>query len=238
MGWWQAQWQRLRDRWLNAETVTDVLSHRFVHIGVGVLVLIGLAIWAWRTWVPRWRQRTVEREASAQPDPYRKALRDIVVTPSATAPRAPVERVEPEAPTRWSPQVLRALSDAQFTAFALRLWRLRGLHAEGGEGGAPVLLRHPANLQALHGVVLCRRDTGEPQGPAVVRELYGLIAHHGCAYGAVLTPGEFNAEARDFVRGKNMELKGWSTLMTEVEALSDEQRTGLLAEVLRKSGPA
>lgn len=229
--WWSHQFARGRAALESAIAPGGLLRHPWLHIGVGLLALLWIGVWAGRRLRDRLRTRRLEQAASAQPDPYRRALRDIVVTPAASAPRAQAMSLEPAVPTHWSAAVLRALDPAAFTLLARRLWQVRGLRVDDASD-QPLLLRHPANPQQLHGVALCRG--GGTQGVAAVRELFGLMQHHGCEYGAVMSSGEFDVEARDFVRGKHIELKGWSTLMTEIEALSDEQRASLLAEVVRK----
>lgn len=230
--WWSQQFQRLRERVMQAGGEGGVLRHPWVHLGAGVLVLLALLVWVLRRVLPKLRERKLVQAATAQPDPYRRALSGVDLAPAATAPRERAMTLE-EAPTHWSPELMRKLGKAQFALLARRLWQLRGLKVEGDD---PLLLRYPANLQALHGAVLCR--PAESQGAAAARELFGLMQHHRCEYGAVMSPGEFDIEARDFVRGKNIELKGWATLMTEVEALSEEQRATLLVEVLRKPASA
>lgn len=233
--WWTRQFARAQRAFEDRGGFEALWRNPWLHYGAGLLVLLLIARWWFREGLPRLRARRREREAGAQPDAYKQAFGQRLQAKPAAAPAPRLPEVQPARPTRWTPELLRTLTNAQFTQLCLRLWQLRGLRAErepGGQGDAVILLRHPARSDILHGVVLAVTRRDEALGPGAVRELLGLMSHHGCAYGALMTPGEFNTEARNFVHGRSMELKGWMTLMTELDALPDDTRAALLVEVL------
>lgn len=236
--WWQHQWKRAQKLIEDRGGFGALLRNPWVYAAAGLIVLLLTLRWASRELLPRWRERRREREASAQPDAYRHAHgqdpRSKKKQPAAASP----PDLAPERPTRWTHEVLRSLSAPQFAQLCSRLWQLRGLQVEpDGREGDALLLRRAVGTRDLHGVVLIRGAGTEPLGSRAVRELLGLMSHHGCDYGVLMTSGEFNTEARNFVRGKSMELKGWMTLMTELDALADAPRTALLAEIFGGERP-
>lgn len=245
--WWTQQYTRGLKAIEQRGGVEGLLRNPWLYFGLGAITLLWMLRWAWVSGLPRLRARRLEREASAQPDAYRQAFGQrlqTVANPAAPAPRLP--ELQPAQPTRWTPELLRTLAPDQFTHLCLRLWQMRGLRAEretgGGAGDAVILLRHPARSEGLHGVVLSIQRRDGALEPSVVRELIGLMTEQACDYGALMTPGEFSPEARNAVRGRSIELKGWMTLMTELEALPDDTRAALLGEVLARprstAGPA
>lgn len=247
MAWWQQQYTRGVKAIEKRGGIEGLLRSPWLHFGLGAIVLLWMLRWASVSGLPLLRARRLEREASAQPDAYRSALLSQSLQAAAKPAEAAARLLElqPAPPTRWTPELLRTLAPEQFTHLCLRLWQMRGLRAErepGSVGDTVILLRHPARSEGLHGVVLSIQRRDGALGPSVVRELVGLMSEHACDYGALMTPGEFSTEARNAVRGRSIELKGWMTLMTELEALPDDARAALLGEVLARAcstaGPA
>lgn len=247
MAWWQQQYGRGVKAIEQRGGVEGLLRNPWLYFGLGAIALLWVLRWAWVSGLPRLRARRLEREASAQPDAYRSALLSQSLQAAAKPAESAARLLEqqPAQPTRWTPELLRTLGPEQFTQLCLRLWQTRGLRAErepGSVGDTVILLRHPARSEGLHGVVLSIQRRDGALGPSVVRELIGLMSEHACDYGALMTPGEFSTEARNAVRGRSIELKGWMTLMTELEALPDDARAALLGEVLAQArstaGPA
>ena len=233
--WWLERVSGAAVRVSNPEEWRRVIRNPWTHAVVGVLVLILIVVWMARKLLAALHRRRLQSDGLAQPDFYRHALQNITVEPSASVPRAAL-RTKGVAPTQWTPEVLRLLGPVAFGELALSLWRARGIGAELDVADAQViLLRKPAKPDELHGIAFCRTSAEELKGAGAVRELFGLMQHHGCTYGALMTPGEFDMDAREFVRGKAMELKGATTLMIEIEALPEADRATLLDRVLHSN---
>ena len=154
-------------------------------------------------------------------------------------PSAPVRGPRP---AQWSMAALQALDNDQFAILCAQLWRWRGLRV-GTElrNGAALCLqlrRGPGRQGPLQALVWCELRTGDGLGAGALRELFGLMHHRGCERGVVMSRGDFDLAARDFARGKAMELKGALTLSLEIEALTEGQRTKLLDIVFDGDEPA
>lgn len=86
--------------------------------------------------------------------------------------------------------------------FRRRGFRVVERGGQGADGGVDLVL-------AKHGerhLVQCKHWRATKVPVAVVRELYGVMAAEGAASGFVVTAGEFTGEARDFAKGRNVEL--------------------------------
>ncbi|MEN6489059.1 MAG: restriction endonuclease [Smithella sp.] len=83
----------------------------------------------------------------------------------------------------------------------------------GADGGVDLVLRK--NGEKL--LVQCKHWKLEKIGVKVVRELYGVVAAEGASGGIVICSGAFTQEARDFARGKPMELIEGTALARMVE---------------------
>lgn len=191
-------------------------------------LLILRALWR-RVW-PAWQQRRIERAALGQPDPYRRVLRERVRN-AQTLVQAPSVDARAPRPERWSMQVIRALDTTQFETLCVQLWRWRGLRVEVDQRmdkAVCLTLRRAAAPDQLHGLVWCHVTADANVGAAPVRELFGLMHHLGSALGVFMTRGDFDAQARDFARGKAIEFKGAITLAAEMDALTEGQRSNLM----------
>jgi restriction system protein len=62
-------------------------------------------------------------------------------------------------------------------------------------------------------------------GVKVVREIYGVVAAEGATGGVVISSGTFTQEAKDFVKGKSLELLGGSELL---QLIADVQGTHII----------
>lgn len=223
--------------------VSDVLPRRSIYIGLGVLGTAVLGALLWRELRRMLRQRRIERAGRAEPDRYKAAFGGMVHEAEVQAAKV-AEAAPPKAevPTRWTPTVLRDLTPIQFGALCQRLWLARGMRAESSPGkrlgDTIILLRHPAQVGQLHGVVLCRTRHAGMLGWDAAQDVSDLMQLRGCEYGALMSPGEFDLAARDYVRGKQIELKGMVTLMAELDALTDERRAYLLRYVITADAAA
>lgn len=239
-----AYWRRTLGRLFGLpDAAMSAQSRRSLYIGLGVVGLVVLGGLLWRELRRLARQRGIERAARAEPDHYQAAFSEIVheaeLQVAKVAETAPPP---PEVPTRWTPTVLRELTPAQFGALCLRLWQMRGMRAESSPGkrlgDTIIVLRHPAQAEQIHGVVLCRARRAEMLGWDAAQDVSDLMQLRGCAYGALMSPGDFDLGARDYVRGRQIELKGALTLMAELDALTDDRRTFLLRHVIMAGAAA
>ena len=78
----------------------------------------------------------------------------------------------------------------------------------GADGGVDLVLSKGRETT----LVQCKQWRAQKVGVSTVRELYGVMAAKGAAHGIVVSAGEFTPEARDFVRGRNIELVSGSAL--------------------------
>jgi len=91
----------------------------------------------------------------------------------------------------------------------------------GADGGVDLIVRK--NGERL--LVQCKHWKTDKVGVKVVRELYGVVAGEGATGGVVISSGTFTQEARDFAKGKPLELLDGSELL------------GLIAEVQKTPMP-
>ena len=102
---------------------------------------------------------------------------------------------------------LRSMSWQDFELLVGELFRRRGytvLETGGGgaDGGVDLKLRKDKELF----LVQCKQWRAYKVSVSVVRELLGAMVAEGAAGGFVVTSGTFTAEARDFAKGRNVEL--------------------------------
>lgn len=72
----------------------------------------------------------------------------------------------------------------------------------GADGGVDLVLSK--GRQTI--LVQCKRWKTASIGASIVREMWGLAHHHNASGVKVVTVGRFTAAARDFARGKNLDL--------------------------------
>lgn len=102
---------------------------------------------------------------------------------------------------------IRNLSWADFELLIGEAFRRQGYSVEerggGGADGGIDLVLHKAGEKVL---VQCKQWKSRQIGVSVVRELYGVMVHEKAAKAIVAISGEFTQEAKDFARGKPLEL--------------------------------
>jgi len=93
-------------------------------------------------------------------------------------------------------------------AFRRRGFRVVERGGQGADGGVDLVLFKEGERH----LVQCKHWRATKVPVAVVRELFGAMAAEGAASGFVVTAGEFTKDARDFARGRNLELIGGTAL--------------------------
>ena len=84
----------------------------------------------------------------------------------------------------------------------------------GADGGVDLVLRKPGGTY----LVQCKQWKTLVVPVTVVRELYGVMAHHKAAGGFVVTSGRFTEEAAAFAAGKNIRLVDGAKLVAQIRS--------------------
>ena len=90
----------------------------------------------------------------------------------------------------------------------------------GADGGVDLVLKRGGEKL----LVQCKHWKMEKVGVKVVRELYGVAAAENASGGIVISSGSFTQEARDFARGKPLELLDGSELQNLIAEVQKEPR--------------
>jgi restriction system protein len=112
---------------------------------------------------------------------------------------------------------LRALSWRQFELLVGEAFRRQGYTVQetgqgGADGGVDLMLRKDGKLT----LVQCKRWKAQRVDVKVVREMQGLLAHHGASEVKIIAVGEFTADALGFAAGKPIELITGTALLEMV----------------------
>lgn len=102
---------------------------------------------------------------------------------------------------------IRAISWEEFEELVGEAYRRKGYSVAecgggGADGGVDLILRRGGEKL----LVQCKHWRMDKVGVKVVRELYGVVAAEGASGGVAISSGEFTKEAKDFARGKPLEL--------------------------------
>jgi restriction system protein len=102
---------------------------------------------------------------------------------------------------------LRALSWARFEQLVGEAYRRQGYAIEetgqgGADGGVDLLLRKDGATT----LVQCKQWRSRQVGVSVVREMHGLMHHHGAAAVKIVCTGVFSSDCYRFAVGKPLEL--------------------------------
>ncbi|MGO9022499.1 MAG: restriction endonuclease [Syntrophobacteraceae bacterium] len=113
---------------------------------------------------------------------------------------------------------IRSISWREFEELVGEAYRRKGYRVTetgggGPDGGVDLILRKNGE----HILVQCKNWRMDKIGVKVVRELYGVVGAEGASGGVVICSGEFTQEARDFARGKPIELIEGTALARMVE---------------------
>jgi restriction system protein len=113
-----------------------------------------------------------------------------------------------------SAEALHGMSWKEFEVLVGEAFRLQGytvteVGGGGADGGVDLVVRKGTETA----LVQCKQWKATQVGVQVVRELFGVMAARGAAAGFVVTSGDFTADARAFVQGRNISLVNGSRLI-------------------------
>ncbi len=102
---------------------------------------------------------------------------------------------------------LRAMNWKQFELLVGEAFRRQGHRVEetglgGADGGIDLILRKDGKTT----LVQCKQWRSQRVDVKVVREMYGLLAHHGAHAVKIVSVGDYTDDARRFALGKPIEL--------------------------------
>ncbi len=123
---------------------------------------------------------------------YKRSKREELVFNVATAEHA---------------SVLGDMTWQEFEALVSEAFRIRGyVVKETGGGGADGGVDMVLTKGTEKFIVQCKQWRAQKVPVMTVRELYGVMAARGAAGGFVVSAGSYTADAREFARGRNIEL--------------------------------
>ncbi|MBB5206856.1 restriction endonuclease [Chiayiivirga flava] len=117
-------------------------------------------------------------------------------------------------------QQIRDLSWIRFEQLVGEAFRRQGYAVEetglgGADGGIDLRLRREGQLH----LVQCKQWRRERVGVNVVREMFGLLVHHGAHRVKIVTIGDFTPDARAFARDKPVDCITGAQLLQLIDGL-------------------
>lgn len=112
---------------------------------------------------------------------------------------------------------LRAMNWKQFEMLVGEAFRRQGYRIEetglgGADGGIDLRLSKNGKIT----LVQCKQWRSQRVDVKVVREMYGLLAHHGASAVKIVAVGDFTPDARRFAQGKPIELIHGEALLSMI----------------------
>ncbi|MFL6586570.1 MAG: restriction endonuclease [Luteimonas sp.] len=128
--------------------------------------------------------------------------------------------------TRTSLDSLAAIGWRDFERLVGEAFRRQGYSVEetglgGADGGIDLILRKHGQRT----LVQCKQWRREKVPVNVVREMYGLLAHHGAHAVRIATVGGFTQDAARFAAGKPIALIDGATLLAMIREVQNADRT-------------
>lgn len=115
---------------------------------------------------------------------------------------------------------LRSISWREFEMLVGEAFRRQGYRVEenglGGADGGVDLVLHKGSRRTL---VQCKQWRARQVSVATVREMWGLLAHHGADAVKIVCAHAFTRDAADFARGKPIELVTGQALLDLINAV-------------------
>lgn len=118
---------------------------------------------------------------------------------------------------------VRAMSWQQFEMLVGEAFRRQGYGVQetglgGADGGIDLVLRKAGAVT----LVQCKQWRSRQVSVNVVREMYGLLAHHGASAVKIVAVGSYTDDARRFAQGKPIELIHGDALLAMIRAAQAE----------------
>lgn len=115
---------------------------------------------------------------------------------------------------------IRAMHWAAFEMLVGEAFRRQGYTVEetglgGADGGIDLILRK----QGLTTLVQCKQWRTQQVSVKVVREMFGLLAHHQASGVFIVSTGDYTADAKRFAEGKSIELINGDQLLAMVRSV-------------------
>jgi restriction system protein len=112
---------------------------------------------------------------------------------------------------------LRAMSWREFEMLVGEAFRRQGYAIQetglgGADGGIDLILRKDGKTT----LVQCKQWKTQRVDVKVIREMFGLLAHHGAAAVKIVAVGDYTADAQRFAQGKPIELIHGEALLAVV----------------------
>jgi restriction system protein len=122
-------------------------------------------------------------------------------------------------------QQIRDLSWIRFEQLVGEAFRRQGYSVEeiglgGADGGIDLRLRRDGQLH----IVQCKQWRRARVGVSVVREMFGLLVHHGAHRVKIVTIGDFTPDALAFARDKPIDCVDGAQLLQLIEGLPPDMR--------------
>ncbi|WP_349779567.1 restriction endonuclease [Xanthomonas sp. WHRI 7065] len=136
--------------------------------------------------------------------------------------------------TRTSLESLAAGGWRQFERLVGEAFRRQGYSVEetglgGADGGIDLILRKDSRRT----LVQCKQWKRQQVGVSVVREMYGLLAHHQAHAVKIACIGTYTKDAERFAEGKPIELIGGEQLLDMIRAMQQQGATQIAASPVR-----
>ncbi|WP_426803609.1 restriction endonuclease [Xanthomonas campestris] len=125
--------------------------------------------------------------------------------------------------TRISLESLAAGGWRQFELLVGEAFRRQGYSVEetglgGADGGIDLILRKDGRRT----LVQCKQWTRQQVGVSVVREMFGLLAHHQAHAVKIVCIGSYTKDAERFAQGKPIELIGGEKLLEMIRTVQQQ----------------
>jgi restriction system protein len=102
----------------------------------------------------------------------------------------------------------------------------------GPDGGVDLILTKGREMT----LVQCKRWRAQQASVTTVRELYGVMADRGAAHGVVVSAGDFTPDAREFARGRNIDLVNGRALADILRGAASDAGMSTAAPTCPKCG--
>ena len=134
---------------------------------------------------------------------------------------------------------IAAMGWQQFEMLVGEAFRRRGYQVEetglgGADGGIDLILRKNGRTE----LVQCKQWRTRQVKVPVVREMWGLVAHHRADGVKIVCVGEFTRDASEFADGKNIELLNGKRLLELVQDVQTTISEPAIRALLTKPAPS